>query len=331
MVTTVGTAGRISGVETGVRWWLKRPAGPSDDQRSKRGRVHGDSEIDVEKGYQDPVAHKPVHRSLSVASSETLPAYDDHRSPQYVEVESSQPSNQSNSRTWSSRLVITTSGLGVAMRQESLDCLKYALQMVRWANNHLGRIASNLKDIVEKPEDDQQKRTSESDMRDDGVGKTAPLSRNQTNSDGQDVNGRIKRLSEELFHILKDVSKVISDYAGNCLPENARQVVMRHLSSLPVRFQLVSRQHARSIAENAQASAVARARKILHLAHEGLDMTAQVSGVLNGTITSAEEWCERLGRQGGSSAHRFNPLSSDGKRQAQGSGEDVVMEDANTS
>jgi len=33
------------------------------------------------------------------------------------------------------------------------------------------------------------------------------------------------------------------------------------------------------------------------LAKEGLDMMVQVSGVLDGTIVSAEEWCERLGRK----------------------------------
>ena len=39
------------------------------------------------------------------------------------------------------------------------------------------------------------------------------------------------------------------------------------------------------------------AQKVLVLAKEGLDMMAQVSGVLDGTIVSAEEWCERLGRK----------------------------------
>ena len=33
------------------------------------------------------------------------------------------------------------------------------------------------------------------------------------------------------------------------------------------------------------------------LAQEGLDMMAQVSGVVNDTLVSAEHWCERLGRK----------------------------------
>ena len=39
------------------------------------------------------------------------------------------------------------------------------------------------------------------------------------------------------------------------------------------------------------------AQKVVVLAKEGLDMMAQVSGVVGGTIVSAEEWCERLGRK----------------------------------
>jgi hypothetical protein len=39
------------------------------------------------------------------------------------------------------------------------------------------------------------------------------------------------------------------------------------------------------------------AQKVLVLAKEGLDMVSQVSGVLDGTIVSAEEWCERMGKK----------------------------------
>jgi hypothetical protein len=41
------------------------------------------------------------------------------------------------------------------------------------------------------------------------------------------------------------------------------------------------------------------AQRVLVLAKEGLDMMEQVSGVLDGTIHSAEEWCQRLGKTDG--------------------------------
>lgn len=314
MVTTVGTAGRISGVETGVRWWLKRPAGPSEDHRNKRGRLRGQPELDVEKGYQDPVAYHPVNRSLSVASSETLPAYDDHRSPQYVEIDSSQSSckasEQKSSQTWSSKLVITTSGLGVAMRQESLDCLKYCLEWTRWANNHLGRITSSLKDIMETPEHQQSASASDAQAGDPQEPSPGPT----TQSDGvnHDANRRIDALSHALVRILADLTNVVSQYAGAALPENARNLVMRRLASLPHRFRLLSRQQRSSSSESMQSSVSLRARSVLHFAHEGLDMITQISGVLNGTIASAEEWCDRLGRQGGRNG-RISHTSADAK------------------
>ena len=33
------------------------------------------------------------------------------------------------------------------------------------------------------------------------------------------------------------------------------------------------------------------------LAKEGLDMVTQITGVLDSTIVSAEEWCERMGKR----------------------------------
>ena len=47
--------------------------------------------------------------------------------------------SSSDRQTWQSRLVISTSGLGVAMSQESLFRLQYCLTWLRWANGRLGK------------------------------------------------------------------------------------------------------------------------------------------------------------------------------------------------
>jgi hypothetical protein len=39
------------------------------------------------------------------------------------------------------------------------------------------------------------------------------------------------------------------------------------------------------------------AQKVLVLAKEGLDMVTQITGVVDGTIVSAEQWCERMGKR----------------------------------
>ena len=70
------------------------------------------------------------------------------------------------------------------------------------------------------------------------------------------------------------------------------------------------------------------ASRALVLAKEGLDMMQQVSGVVEGTINRAEEWCERLGRkkreddgQGGEEGKKTE--WAEGKRDGDG---DVKME-----
>jgi hypothetical protein len=70
------------------------------------------------------------------------------------------------------------------------------------------------------------------------------------------------------------------------------------LTSLPQRFRLASSKNAESTrnGESGDLEVKEGANRVLVLAKEGLDMMAQVSGVLDGTIISAEEWCERLGR-----------------------------------
>ena len=46
-----------------------------------------------------------------------------------------------------------------------------------------------------------------------------------------------------------------------------------------------------------QPEAVTGAQRVIVLAKEGLDMLAQVTAVVDGTIVSAEEWIEKLGRR----------------------------------
>ena len=302
VIHTVGTAGRISGVETGVRWWLKRPPEHLEEHQSKRGRARDRSHTDMEKGYPDPAIPQLASRSLSITSSDILPPYDDQRSPQYVEQESVQDSRPKNQRgqpkTWSSKLIISTSGLGVAMRQDSLECLRYCLEWVRWANNHLRRITIDIRDIIQKPEGDKQQSSSKADAR---AGQLSGIVLNEGDDktqDNQDENQKIQLLTNQVLEIMKHITSVISEYAGSALPENARAVVAQHLMAIPQRFRSVSMRHSDTNSLNLHRPVVSQAHKVLGLAREGLDTMAHIHMVINGTIESAEAWCERLGRQG---------------------------------
>ena len=319
MVNTVGSVGRITGVEGGVRWFLggRRPShhGPSDTEfgaesspkRRKLGVEEREEEMDRNVPhdpyavYRQDLQHRQ-RRSSQVSTVDSLPAYDEHRSPSYEPTQQALISTQTdegNSPTgsWQSRLVLSTSGLSVAMSEESLRSLKYCLSWLRWANEHIGKVILALKSALE-----QYDGSEASGSITDG-GRTYL---NQKEGQGQLVlrsdaersalNARIAALKTDVLKTLKDVVDIVSKYAGGALPENARVLVRRHLTSLPQRFRLASA-NAEKAAEGGDREVSDGANRVMVLAKEGLDMMAQVSGVLDGTIVSAEEWCERLGRK----------------------------------
>ncbi len=140
-----GTVARISGVEGGIRWALQ-------PRRDSRSSPNPSRTSDVEKGYSD-VAMDRTHRSSSeVTYTETLPAYNPgDRSPPYpgdqLVVKTNEPQPPAN---WRQQLVISTSGLGVAMSDESIRSLRYCLSWLRWANGRLGEAIQNLKALMDR-------------------------------------------------------------------------------------------------------------------------------------------------------------------------------------
>ena len=314
VATTVGTAGRMTGVETGVRWWLRRNDSSEmqkgSNKRRRIGSDDSDGNADIDKGMQDILLQR---RSSEISYTESLPPYDDQRSPRYEEEgpatreRSSAPGGQSpNSRNWQTRLMMSTSGLGVAMSEESLRNLKYCLSWLRWANNHLGKVLSSLQKVLEEWDFSQHSQSSE-DISMEGSSNqenpSRPYARDQVV-----IARHIQALQDHVLQTLKNGVDIVSKYAGSALPENARILVKKHLTSLPQRFRLASTTAPRpknkagtGISDPEKQSStpetVTNAQRVMVLAKEGLDMMAQVSGVLDGTIVSAEEWCEKLGKK----------------------------------
>ncbi|KAI9828332.1 MAG: hypothetical protein M1832_002760 [Thelocarpon impressellum] len=322
VASTVNTVGRRTGVEGGVRWWLgsRRSSAvhQADDDEAeganKRRKIsdapdgsgarHGS--MDIERGLYTAL-HEYGQRRPSQLSFESLPAYDDNRSPNYeaqsalVTTAADADDQQAAASTWQSRLMLSTSGLGVAMSDESLRSLKYCLTWLRWANVHLGKVIVALKNVVD--EWDQSQR--------EAVPSAEPMSPTAKITDGEKeqsslivraaeneaaLSRRIQALKGDVLQTLKKVVDIVSKYAGGALPENARLLVRRHLTSLPQRFRLASSAPA-ATDSLATSETVSSANRVMVLAREGLDMMSQVSGVLDGTIVSAEDWCDRLGRR----------------------------------
>ena len=316
VASTVSTAGRISGVESGVRWWLQRNESGTATPGNKRRRES--NETDVERGSSDLPALHRTRTASDLSQTEYLPAYDDKRSPVYEEYPSAlsqqqqqqhRPGQSPALQTWQTRLMVSTSGLGVAMSDESLRSLKYCLSWLRWANNHLSKVLSSLQSVLE--EWDRSQRSSESndgtEMDASGPG-SRPAPRDQAA-----ITSHLHHLKTDCVETLKKALDVVARYAGGALPENAALLVRRHLTSLPQRF------HKASIStsaesdnggsmedreKQAQPEVVTGAQRVKVLAKEGLDMMAQVTAVVNGTIISAEDWCERLGKKKSGSDER---------------------------
>ncbi|KAI1323704.1 transcription factor Opi1-domain-containing protein [Xylariaceae sp. FL0255] len=307
IANTVGSVGRVTGVEGGVRWFLQRRQshgaedGPASNKRRKVDSIDGrrsrERTPEPGSGAQTPRAsmeNSLCERRSSVASTiETLPAYDDLRSPPYVE---SGSQNHPQNRAWRSRLIMSTSGLSIAMSEESLRSLKYCLGWLRWANVHIGNVVNSLKVTMEKYEQSRQESADG-----DHPMQAEPVDRNQ-------LAAKVRALRSDLLKTIQDAINTVSKYAGGALPENARELVRFHLTSFPQRFHLASRSSSADPRARSESSMEAgqeeqermtreSAQLVNVLAKESLEMILQVSGVLDGTIVSAEEWCERLGRK----------------------------------
>lgn len=312
----VGSVGRVTGVEGSVRWFL---GGRKQSQRSdvesgdsgshKRRKVARGADLDaavrLDEKALEAYGFKAERRMSQASTVDTLPAYEN--SPDYTEnAEGSTTKRGPGNAPWQSRLIMSTSGLSIAMSDESLRSLKYCLTWLRWANRHIAKVIASLKTTLEQYEQAEQAERESASGDETAAGDSS--AKHQANR--QELAAKIASLRDDVLKTLRDVVETVSKYTGGALPENARVLVRRHLTSLPRKWQLAmaissqqqqqqgqqlgdaedgGRPRERNIKEGAQ--------RVLVLAMEGLDMMAQVSGVLDGTIVSAEEWCERLGKR----------------------------------
>lgn len=268
--------GRVTGVEGGIRWALQPRRRDSNDASTSKPQ-----KADIEAAIERPWRNGR-HARRSSGMSEQLPAYDDSgRSPPYQEQQLvPQTRDGQTPPGWRAQLMISTSGLGIAMSEESLRSLRYCLSWLRWANERLGGVILSLNDVLKKREQGQRQAImSECEQAENEKPSKAAMA------------AKIQELKGVVLQTLKQVVEVVSNYAGGALPENARNLVHRHLTSLPARFRMASSMSSDENGGNPSA------HKVMMLAQEGLNMMGQVSGVVNDTLVSAESWCEKLGRR----------------------------------
>ncbi|KAI4914073.1 hypothetical protein J4E90_005794 [Alternaria incomplexa] len=318
MVNTVSSVGRRTGMEKSLRRYLgdRRPSdleqGDGESSRSKRQRIASpaDDAMDVD----DALAAASRTRGGSQSSySESLPAYDDQRSPNYEEAVISgeitshkSPEQRSNTPqdrrvNWSTQLIMTTSGLGVALSETSLRSLKLCLGLLRSATTHIDSVMRALKLVLEEYEAAlrNQRQSGGFAAQDDKTqlnGTMAQMGLVDTDKDDQvrQIADRIKVLSSDIWQTLQSVVQSVSRYTGGALPQNAQTVVRTQLLSVPQRWQLAGRN---ANNEHAGGDEVRGANRMLAFAKEGLDMMGQITTVVDGTVQSAESWLARIGRR----------------------------------
>ena len=305
----VGNVGRKTGVEGGVRWIFgirsKKQHATTDIETGERGNSKrrksdrsGQAQQDTRGAACQDSDAESEDRRMSVSTVDTLPAYDDSRSPAYTEVADDNGPPDAGSGTvgqqWGQRFVVTTSGLGVAMKQESLRSLKYCVRVVKDTNGYISQVLVSLKSVI-----DEYDRGSRTDGEDHTMADDGDHAAQHTAADRNRLIQRMGELRDDLFRVIQRTVETVSKYAGSALPDNARNLVHRQLMSLPGLYQFHYVRESQGRSESASPEAWARdsAHLALLFAKESLQMMTQVGDVLNRTLVSAEEWCETLYRK----------------------------------
>lgn len=280
MVNTVGSVGRMTGVEGGLRRYL-------DDRRPKDVEHGGSDAMDIDSEHTRP------------DSAENLPPYRPSKPPSYREEYSPAANDRAqqrppHNRSWSSQVAgqvfVMTSGLGVALSVTSRRSLQFCLQTLGQATVHIATVTEALKMVLEQYD---QARDSWHQQNDSSLEKGSDRPRTPDHDEAaRRLADIIKRHSDDIWKTLKDVTNYVSNSAGGALPDNARHFVTAQLMSLPQRWRVVS---ANSTGEGETSRS---AHRMIAFATEGLDMISQVSHVMKATLESAEQWLERVGRRG---------------------------------
>jgi transcriptional repressor OPI1 len=299
VANTVSAVGRRTGVEGGIRRYLehRRPSdleqasGSEQNGSNKRRRLESSADLmDVEQGLGTP-AYIRSRTGSQASYPESLPPYDEHRSPRYEEVASPGSTQARNERQpWTTQLVVTTSGLGVALNDAALNNLKYVLSILRGSMASVTDVVSALKLMIVDFENQNQ-----TEQPDGGFSKEEVATKDSAREE------RRKRLAEQMqqnalkiWETLHTVIRKVSVYAGGALPANASQLVRTQLTSIQYRWHNASRT---ADSQNHSSDEVKNANRMVAFAKEGLDMMTQVSKVVEQTLVSAETWLDRMGRR----------------------------------
>lgn len=313
---TVSTVGRRTGVESGLRRYLdsRRPSELEHDNGKRRrfdNGVASDTDRVSECAIDDSSPYTEGSEFLPPYRASKPPSYHLQGNPMSPSSSRLRTSSARQSRSWSTQLMISTSGLGVALSENSLQSLTYCVSLLSKATDHVNVTMHALKAVLHEYDQTQleQQHSHARSVKETESGLVSPPA-TEKEERARQLAERIKQLCDEIWNTIKSVVNSVSTYAGGALPDNARKLVKGQLLSIPQRWRFASvaaaKQNQRSknssdSASSASASAVgnsaqAAAHRMIAFGEQGLDMMAQVSDVVAITLKSAEDWLQSLGR-----------------------------------
>lgn len=309
----VSTVGKRSGLESLVRRSLAPPSAGTPLEGGK-----GSPDVSHDNRRLPPILMNGTAKKRKTSSGEKVEENGGMSSssstlgeiPEERKALQKQPQQDTQQQNWQTRLMLSTPGIG-AMSEESLKSLRFCLDWLRWANNHLGKCIDTMKSVLEEYERNKQSlggsannapNTQSEESATPGYNAAVTTcDSEETKKRKQMLLGTIEYLKGEVLKTLKKVINVVDSYAGGALVGETRNMVKRQLLHLPQRLQLALVAHTPGTAEGEQSGAVldptATAKRVIIVAKEGLDMMHNVSRLVEIALISAEEWCEKLGRK----------------------------------
>ncbi|TPX59490.1 hypothetical protein SpCBS45565_g07723 [Spizellomyces sp. 'palustris'] len=192
---------------------------------------------------------------------------------------------------------------GLMLSDETMKGLKYCLQWLQYATNHIDRQIALLRDYLARAGGAVASYLSGVATSSSASQPTPPLSPQANDmtvaTSGTDIFAIVASIKREVVETLRRVVDVIGRHAAAYLPGDARRSVRGFILGLPGRWASLTGGKSNNPADPQQ-TADAEAQKVLTLATESSNMLKGVQNIFTQTVESAE----RMGRVVG------NPSSS---------------------
>lgn len=200
---------------------------------------------------------------------------------------------------WQS-VMLSAGGISAAMSEESMSRLKFCLQWLQYATQHIDAQILLLRSFISSLSPHQNPLP---DLENPGSPQEAGPSSSEDALVPIQTLQTLSEVKKDLVSTIRQVVDVVSKYAGSALPEPARNTVRTFILKLPERWASAARADSasgiaslpstpgveyRAGQRPTAGTATVAAARVLTLATESLDMMRGVTSVVNDSLDRAE-------------------------------------------